>query len=101
MNPEPDAVVIYTRGPRWDADAKLLSQDHVVGHLAFIRALVRDGVVRAAGPFWRLDQRVEGDTVGVIVLTVPPERARELVAGDPSVRHELMTATVHAFYPAS
>jgi hypothetical protein len=94
------SVVIYRLGPKWDPTATLLKQDHVMGHVRFIRRMLHEGVAAVAGPFCRLDQVLEGDTLGVMVVDLAPDRATAVVAEDPAAANGLVEPEVHPFYPA-
>jgi hypothetical protein len=80
---DPVTLVFLVRPP----DAPELSDDEAAAlqdaHLAHQSALAEQGHVLVAGPVTgQDDDRVRG----ICVLTVDPDRARELYSGDPAVR---------------
>ena len=80
---DPVTLVFLVRPP----DAPELSDDEAAAlqdaHLAHQAALAEQGHVLVAGPL--TDQDDEGMR-GICVLTVGPDRARELYSHDPAVR---------------
>ncbi|HCT79567.1 MAG TPA: hypothetical protein DGG94_18395 [Micromonosporaceae bacterium] len=95
------SVVVYKTGSQWRSELPLQQQDHVFGHIRFIRSILESGVADVAGPFTRLDQHVNGDTVGMIVFRIPLDDALAAVAQDPAVRHGLLVPSGYEFYPVA
>jgi len=95
------SAVMYYVGSGWARDLPLLEQQHAVGHVLFVRSLLRQGLARLAGPFARLDERIEGDLVGMVLLEATVAEALELVAGDPAVQHGLLIPHGLVFHPVA
>ena len=89
----PAAVALYRRGPRWQADRPLGEQEALSDHIAFLMALARRDDVEAAGPFYALSERADGDVIGLVVFG-EADTAREQVAADPAVLADVMTVEV-------
>ena len=85
MTAVPKTVALVVRGPAWRDELTMLEQTEVGGHLALMVRLSREGVIEAAGPFCRPDERLEGDVVGLVVFAEADlETARRALADDPA-----------------
>lgn len=87
-------VVIYERGPAWDASKPAIEQANIQGHMQFIRANFEK--MLAAGPFLEALPAGGSDRVVgmVIVRATSAEEAQALLAGDPALTTNLMQVKV-------
>lgn len=92
-------VVLYRRGPAWEDTKPLGDQVWIREHLAYLTQLHEQGVIGKAGPFWRFEEQVDGDLVGLVVHREnDPVRARALTDEDPAVRGGLMETEVRRWH---
>ena len=83
---QPYSLVLLRLGPRRDQDgAEAIEREHQ-RRMVSLRA---DGVIAILCPI--LDDAM----AGMAVMTVPAERAAEIIAGDPCVRAEMMHSEVY------
>jgi uncharacterized protein YciI len=76
-------VAMLVEGPT-ELEATIIGE-----HVNYLAKLVDDGVVLMAGRTLNTDER----TFGIVVIVVPSEsEARELMNGDPAVKHGVMKA---------
>lgn len=90
MSRERRSVVIYRRGPRWDATKPLGGQKGVHDHIAFLTRLHGEGLLERGGPFHRLEDELDDDLVGLVVHRGTVEQARGRALRDPAVRSGLL-----------
>ncbi|WEL94902.1 hypothetical protein P1N98_08520 [Tsukamurella tyrosinosolvens] len=83
---QPYSLVLLRWGPRRDQDgAEAIEREHQ-RRMVSLRA---DGVIAILCP-------IRDDAMaGMAVMTVPAERAAEIIAGDPCVRAEMMHSEVY------
>lgn len=83
---QPYSLVLLRWGPRRDQEGAAATEREHQRRMVSLRA---DGVIAILCPI--LDDAM----AGMAVMTVPAERAAEIIAGDPCVRAEMMHSEVY------
>ncbi len=84
-------VFLYRPGPQW-LPGKPITEQPLDGHFRYMTQLEADGILVLGGGF--LD-----DSGAMGVLIAPSQHEAEgLVADDPAVRGQVVTATVHPWF---
>ena len=85
-------VITYTAGPAWLA-GKPMSQQALGPHAAYMKKLLADGRMAAAGPTFNVDG-------GVVILKADSlEAAQAIMAADPAVASGLFTGELRSWTP--
>jgi uncharacterized protein YciI len=86
-------MVLYRRGPKFQPVSPAV-MPLIQRHLSYIRGLLRDGKIVAAGPF--RDPPGANDLVGIyFVIGKDKDAAQQIVAQDPFVMEGEVTAELH------
>jgi hypothetical protein len=94
------SVGLIRTGSAWQHGHPLGEQKLIAEHIAYLRALSRDGAVIQAGPLLGLDDLPAPDgLIGLVLYAVGAGRARELAERDLASSAGLVRCDVHPWYP--
>ena len=80
-------VFIYKPGPKWIKHKSIFEQP-LDEHISYMNKLGRAGTLRLGGPFTD-----SSGTIGILRATL--SEAENLIANDPAIRHQIMSAELH------
>ena len=94
------SIGLIKTGSAWEHGHPLGEQKLIAEHVAYLRALARDGEVIQAGPFLGLDGSPGPDgLIGLVLYAVSADAARELAERDPAITAGLVRCEVRPWYP--
>jgi uncharacterized protein YciI len=94
------SVGLIRTGSAWRHGHPLGEQTLINEHIAYLRALARDGAVIQAGPFLGPGGRPEPDgLIGLVLYAVSAAAARDLAEHDLAIASGLVKCDVRPWYP--